>query len=51
MEFEFSIPTRNSDLLNADGNKYCVNRVYSPQEINDKLKSASIFWNFPSIQI
>ena len=39
MDFSFSIPCTNEDLLNTCGDKYYVKQVYDCREIPDQLKS------------
>lgn len=38
MDFQFVIPSTNSDLLNSNGNNYFVKQVYDAKEIPDRFK-------------
>lgn len=39
MNFQFNIPSTNTDLLNAGGDSYYVKHVYDASEIPAQLKS------------
>jgi hypothetical protein len=48
MEFEFIIPQKNADLLEAGtGNAFCVTKVYNEKECFEKLRRTYIFTNNP----
>lgn len=39
MEFEFIIPQKNSDLLEAgSGNSFCVAKIFTEKECSEKLR-------------
>uniref|UniRef100_A0A1B0AGG3 Condensin complex subunit 1 n=1 Tax=Glossina pallidipes TaxID=7398 RepID=A0A1B0AGG3_GLOPL len=38
MDFQFNLPSSNTDLLNSSGDSYYVKHLYSSSEIPDKLK-------------
>lgn len=38
MEFEFILPQKNEDLLESTGNSYCVTKIYSENELGEKLR-------------
>uniref|UniRef100_A0A1A9WR38 Condensin complex subunit 1 n=1 Tax=Glossina brevipalpis TaxID=37001 RepID=A0A1A9WR38_9MUSC len=38
MDFQFNLPSNNTDLLNSSGDSYYVKHLYSSSEVPDKLK-------------
>ena len=38
MEFQFTIPQQNDELLNYQGNNYCVKEVYNSNRLQDLFK-------------